>query len=121
MIQENDLDQAITECMAEREPNAWTSIRLAAHFINKMVLFPDEEPQQPTQAPADTAMRYSFATDPQTPAGEITISYDSNTDFGKAIKDKPAAQIWPIIDEVMSILQTLSPQIYAAAMRHINQ
>ena len=121
MIREDDLDQAIAECQAEQEPNAWTAIRLAAFYIIKGQMFGNAGRLPDPDAFASMARGYALAAAPQTPADttEAEVAYTSKTDFGRAIKGKPAADIWPIIDEIMSILQTLSPQIYAAAMRKI--
>lgn len=115
MIYEQDVDQAIAECQAERDPNAWTCIRLAAFLTIKQQLFGDSE-----QLPTDYSTRpmltgASFAAGPQTPAEEI-VQYTSGTEFGSAIDGQKAAKIWPIMDELMSIVQALYPDIYKRTM-----
>lgn len=118
MIEERDLDQAIAECQSEREPNAWTCIRLASFLIIKAQLF-----VKPEQLPAPDAIPallrgMSMAAAPQ-PAAPDVIHYSSGTEFAQAIDGKEAAQIWPVLDEMMSIVQTMHPKLYKAVMRRL--
>lgn len=114
MITERDIDQAIAECQADRDPRAWTCIRLAAFLIIKRELFGGPE-QLPTGYHLPLIQGASFATATQS-TEEQTIHYTSKTAFGKAIDGKRAADIWPIIDELMSITHDLYPQIHDRVM-----
>jgi hypothetical protein len=60
---------------------------------------------------------YSFAAAPVDTAE--TINYDSGTDFSQAIDGRKAADIWPIIDDLMSAVQTLMPRLYDSVMRDL--
>lgn len=118
MITERDIDQAITECLAERDPDAWTCIRMAAFLTIKQQLF-DKTKQLPEDYKGMRMLRgASFASAPQTPAPQI-ISYSSGTEFASKIDGKTADNVWPIMDELMTVLQTLEPQIYANVLREI--
>lgn len=114
MITERDIDQAIAECRADRDPRAWTCIRLAAFLIIKKELFGDPE-QLPAGYPMPQLPAASYAPPPDPPEAQ-TIDYTSKTEFGTAIAGKRAADIWPIIDELMTITRTLHPEIYDRVM-----
>lgn len=120
MITERDIDQAITECQAERDPNAWTSIRLASFLIIKAYLFGSAGQWPEDYATMPMIRGASFASAPQAPAPQV-ISYASGTEFSKKIDGKTADNIWPIMDELMSVMQTLEPQIYANVLREIDK
>ena len=115
MITEPEIGQAIMECLADRDPNAWTCIRLAAFLTINMLLYgKPEQLQMVEQAPS--LQGASFDAGP--PMEEI-VDYQSGTEFGKLIDGKRAAQIWPVLDELMSITHDLHPQIYQAVMNKI--
>ena len=113
MITMRDLDQAIAECQGERNPNASTCMKLAAFLTIKRELFGDSE-----QPPASA---YSFAASPPATAdthSEI-VDYDSGTDFARAIDGRRAEDIWPVMDELMSVLQATIPRLYDSVMRKL--
>lgn len=114
MIEEHALDAAIAACKGEEDPNAWTAMRLAAFLYLKKEMFgtPEQLPAEPR------GFAFAAAPQPQPPADEI-IQYSSQTEFGEAIDGKPAADIWPIIDEIMSVVQVMHPQIYKTYMSKI--
>jgi hypothetical protein len=60
---------------------------------------------------------YSFAAAPVDTAE--TIHYDSGTDFSQIIDGRDPADIWPIIDELMSTVQVLMPRLYDGVMRKL--
>lgn len=117
MITERDIDQAIAECQADRDPQAWTCIRLAAFLIIKKELFgkPEQLPAGPQMPQLQGA---SFAASPDPPEAQ-RIQYAGKSPFASAIDGKRAADIWPIIDELMSITQALHPEIYNRVMELI--
>lgn len=109
MITKADLNQAIAECQAERNPNAHTAVKLAAFYT----LLDHIEPERATPIlPA-----YSFAAGAE-PA--VTVSYDSGTAFSKAISGRRPDDIWPIFDELMNVLHDLQPRLYNAVLAKIN-
>ena len=116
MITMQDLQEAIAECLGERNPNANTCIKLAAFYTIKENLFPDQSGDIP--APVEPVRSYSFAPPPE--EVEKTIDYYSDTDFGQLIDGRKASEIWPIVDELVSeALQTVNPRLYDAFIRKI--
>ena len=112
MITEKDLCEAIAECQGARNPDANTCIKLAAFYIIKNEMYG----QQEETSPSLPAYSYSAASEQV----ETVIDYYSDTEFSEAIDGRQAADIWPIIDELMSVLQATNPRLYAGVMRKIN-
>lgn len=115
MITERDIDQAIEECKAERDPDAWVAMRWAAFLTIKWLEFGHPDLAHDINAARPMLLGASFAPAPANPE-EQTIHYTSKTAFGKAIDGKRAADIWPIMDELMSITHDLYPQIHDRVM-----
>lgn len=105
MITEKDLQEAIAACKGEIHPNANTCIKLAAFYTIKNELFP-------TEAPA-----YSYAPPPV--ETETTIEYFSDSEFGQAVEGKRAADVWPVMDELMQAVQVLQPRLYESVLRKL--
>lgn len=101
MITEKDLQEAIAECQAVKNPNANTCIKLAAFLTIKNALYEDDE-------------KYSYSSTP-----EEVVEYYSDTEFGRAIDGKNAMNMWAIIDEMMNALQVLNPRLYEGVLRKI--
>ena len=118
MIQESAIDQAIIECQAEKDPNAWTMMRLAAHYIVKHYMFSGEDNAPPPEALKALAGGLSFAAGPPMPQDEI-VRYSGKTDFARRIANRPAADIWPILDELMTIIRTLYPELYTEVLKKL--
>lgn len=114
MITEHDLMEAIAECQGERNPNANTCIKLAAFYTIRNELFGKPEP-----VVAENATGYSYAAAPAEPV-ENTIDYYSDTDFSRAIDGRNPADIWPIIDELVSTIQVIQPRLYDTFMRRLS-
>lgn len=108
MITERDLEQAIAECQGERNPNANTCIKLAAFYTIRSEMFgrPAEEPM--------AAPGYSYATGP-------TIDYSSDTEFSQIITGRDPADVWPVMDELMSTLYVLMPKLYDSVLRKLQE
>ena len=109
MITQQDLQAAIAECKGQRNPNASTCIKLAAYLIIEDHLYGNDS--------NPVLSGYSFSAPPQTI--ETQIDYSSDTEFARAINGERADRIWPIIDELMSVLQATNPRLYAGVMRKI--
>lgn len=61
----------------------------------------------------DMAMKeptYSYAAEPEE-------SYESETEFAAAVKDKTKAEMMPILDELMETLQLIHPRLYECTIR----
>lgn len=114
MITEKDLQEAIAECQGERSPNANTCIKLAAFYTIKREMFGEAE-QVKSLVPA-----YSFASEPEREI-ETTIDYYSDTEFARLVDGRKAAEIWPIMDELMTTLQAVYPRLYDGVMRQLEK
>ena len=106
MISEKDLQDAIAECQGERHPNANTCIKLAAYFTIYDHLYAKKaEPVE--ELPI-------FQT-----VEEGTIDDYGDTDFYRMIKGRKAAEIWPVMNELMETLQVINPRLYDGVMRQL--
>ena len=112
MITEKDLQEAIAECQGERNPNANTCIKLAAFYTIRNELFGKNEQ---FEVPS-----YSYAESPAEPV-ENTIDYLSDTEFSQAIDGRAPADVWPIIDELMTTLQVLMPKLYDKVIARLRE
>lgn len=110
MIYEKDLDESIARYQGEVNPSIETCRKLAACLTVKRELF-----GKPEQLPEP---HYSHAAAPAEPA-DTHIDYDSGTDFSRAIDGRDPADIWPIVDELVSTLQVIQPRLYDAFMRKL--
>jgi len=113
LITENDLLSAIAECQGEREPNANTCIKLAAYYTIYNQLYGKNEPVQNMQQ-----FIPQYSTMPVQPIGH-TFTYNSDTEFLQAIKDKPIDDVLCIIDELMSTLWAVNPRLYRRVMQRL--
>lgn len=107
MITLEALKAAIAECKGERNPNANTCFKLAAYYI----IMREEYGEEST---------YSYAAAPESTVEE-KVDYYSNTDFGQAIQGKDLTEVLKVVDELITILQAVQPQIYNGFMRKLNE
>lgn len=114
MIYEKDLDESIARYQGEVNPSIETCRKLAACLIVKKELFGITEQLER----AENAHSYSFAAAPAEPV-ETTIDYYSDTEFSRAIDGKSSADVWPVMDELMTAVQTLMPKLYDGVMRKL--
>lgn len=91
------------ECHAEKNPDAKTCRRLAALYVILDHITEQEEP-----AP----FVYSAS-------GKVDI--DSDSDFAHVIKGRDLSKVWPVIDELMTVLQATNPRLYAGVIRQIQE
>ena len=111
MITEQDLEQAIAECQGERNPNSSTCIKLAAFYTIRNEMFGKPEPLP--------ELRYSHAAAPE--PTENVITYNSGTDFSRAIQGMDPDRVWAVIDEMMTAVQALVPRLYNSVMRRLQE
>jgi len=109
VITEKDLQEAIAECQGVKNPNAGTCLKLAAFLTIQREMFGKED------LPIRTGGGYSYAG----PADADAISYYGDTDFARLIEGRNPDDIWPIMDELMSVLEAVNPRLYAAVLRKI--
>lgn len=110
MITEQDLKEAIAECQGARNPNAGTCVKLASYLTIQKELFGRQQEEQPG---------YSFANVPTLPTEDQAVTYESETEFGQLIHGQDPLKIWAIVDEAMSAISVLQPQLYRAIIRKI--
>ena len=106
MITIDDLKAAIAECEGERNPNANTCCKLAAYYT--ILREKQGEPEKPS---------YSNSSEPVSLARE----YSSPTEFGQAIQGKDTLSVLEVMDELVTLLEGIQPQIYKGVMRKLNQ
>lgn len=107
MITEGDLDEAIAECMGQRNPNTNTCIKLAAYLIIKDHLYPQEE-----------AIRgHSYAVGEES----IPMAYEGDTELSEAIRGLSLADIMPVFEELMETLKILNRTLYDATLRRLSE
>lgn len=93
MISERELQQAIDNCMAE--PMSYAKLeKLAVLFAVNDHLFAD-----PPRMARETTE-------------ENKITYDSGTEFSRAILGKNAKKVFAIVDDAMDAVKTLHPKMY---------
>ena len=109
MITEKDLQEAIAECLGQKNPNSNTCIKLAAFYTIKNELFPVSEEKE--------IQRYSYS--PAEPQNTI-VTYDGESEFAKAIYGKDLNFIFDIIDELLQTIKIINPNLYNAVLRKID-
>lgn len=108
MISEKDLKDAIAECQGERHPNANTCIKLAAYFTIYEHLFP-KQAEQPAEM-----QQTIFQT-----VEEDIVGHYGDTDFYRAIKGRPASDMWAVMNDLMDTIQVINPKLYDGVMRQL--
>lgn len=61
-------------------------------------------------APDDTARE---------PVDTHRIEYKGDTEFSRAVHGKEAAEVWPVIDDMMSTIKGIQPRVYQMTMRRL--
>lgn len=115
MITQQDLQAAIAECIGERNPNANTCIKLAAYYTIQNELYGNSDKLENQQPQIEQA--YSYAPPPD--EVETTIDYESDTEFGRTVTGRKAADVWPLIDELVETVRIVNPRLYAGFMRKL--
>ncbi len=114
MITEQALQEAIAECNGERNPNSSTCLKLAAFYTIKDHLYPEQQ-ETPQKSVERTIPVYSYSSGVENEIGTF-----GDTEFALAIAGRSAEEIWPIIIELMDVLHTINPRLYAGVMRKID-
>lgn len=116
MITDKDLTEAIAYCDGKVDPKPHDAILMAACQYLKDRYYPPEDDRK-MEEPKPS---YSYAPSPENDT-EPTIYYQSGTEFSDMVDGRAVAEIMPIIDELMSVLQATNPRLYAGVMRKIEQ
>ena len=105
MITEHDLQEAIAECMGQRNPNASTCIKLAAFYTIRRELYGEEKDDE--RLPG-----YSFQP---APTGSV-IDNPGESEFSRAVDGRRQEDVWPLLDEMMDTIHAIHPRLYNAVM-----
>ena len=114
MITEKDLQEAIAECLGQRNPDSSTCIKLAAFYTLRNDLYGN-----PSQAQSNSPPSYSFAA--PTEQVETYVDYDSDSEFAQAINGLSSQRAWSIMDELVDAIRVVNPRLYAGVMRKIEE
>ena len=121
MITEHDLQEAIAECVGQRNPTANTCIKLAAFYTIKQNLYPENKPAQ------DAGGNYSYSGDDnklglnQAKSDYFTVTYDSGSEFSRTINNKDINQVLEVIDDTMDTLSVVNPRFYNSIMSKLSE
>ena len=114
MITIPDLQAAIAECQGERNPNANTCIKLAAYYT---IL---DHISEKSESRYSEIPNYSYAADPEIRTEvETVIDYDSDTEFFSVVNGMRATEVWPVIGELMDVLQVTQPRLYRGVLNQL--
>ena len=92
MITEKELQEAITECLTQKNPNANTCIKLAA-----------------------------FYTIQQHIGSKSDFVYAGDSEFAKAVNGMSVESVYKIVDELMDALETVCPRLYEGTIKKLRQ
>lgn len=114
MITEQDLQEAIAECLGQRDPNANTCIKLAAYYTIQNELFGNRDQSVVNQIPT-----YSRAGPIEEP--ETYVDFLSDSEFSRAINGMESRQAWAMVDELVETVRILNPRLYNSLMRKMEE
>lgn len=115
MITEQDLQEAISECLGQRNPNASTCIKLAAFYTIRNEMYGNSERSEAHPLPM-----YSMASPPDRQA-EIYVDYISDTEFGQAVHGMDAQRAWEIVDELADAVRVVNPRLHTGLIKKIEE
>ena len=119
MITEQDLAEAIAECIGKRNPDANTCIKLAAYYTIMRELYGDKN--QSADA-GNMAPNYSYAAPPADSTDERYIDFNSESEFSQTINGLPVNDVLAVLDELMETLKfinTKTNKLYREVMRKL--
>lgn len=111
MITEHDLREAIAECQGVRNPRAETCVKLAAYYTLLDHLYGDNREAGSIPAPAPA---YSYAAE-----SPRRIANYGASEFALMIEGREPDKVWPVMEELMRVLQATNPRLYNGVMRQL--
>lgn len=111
MITEQDLQEAIAECLGQRDPNANTCIKLAAFYIIRKEMFGNPDPVQ-----FPVYSRFS-----PTEESETHVTYYSDTEFSQIVNGMESTRAWKLVDDLVSTLAVLHPRLYNSFIKEMEE
>ena len=112
MITKRDLVEAIAECQGTRSPNANTAVKLAA-FYTILDHLDDEKQSAETAVDRNSFNGYSLS-EPHN-----IVRCDLSSEFARAIDGKQQADVWPVLDELMTTIQAMNSRLYNGVMKKL--
>lgn len=112
MITETQLNEAIAECNGRRNPDASTCYKLASYLTIKREMFPEKKESPQIEG-------YSYAAPPV--ITDNTISYTSDTEFGKLVNGMDINDVLGRIDEVLKGVYIVDNSLYRRIMRDLRE
>ena len=116
MITKQDLLEAIAECQGTRSPNANTAIKLAAFYT---ILDHLEESANDGVADVERQSRSSFTGYSLSDSGMSVVRYNGVSEFAQVIDGKRQEDVWPVMDELMSIIKAMNERLYSGVMKKL--
>lgn len=107
MITERELDAAIAEMLAKKDPDAATCRNLAAYYTIRNELFGVPAPE-----PAQQAVSYSNAA----PEAPDTIAYKGRSEFARVVNGLPVDDVLYVVEQLFEMLRATNRRTYEAAM-----
>lgn len=112
MIRQEDLHEAIAECVGKRNPDANTCIKLAAYYTILQNMYPQDGQDEP---PRPILPAQSFAAEPE------MIESEGDSEFARLCRERSVSHIMPILDELMEVIKVTQPRLYEGVMRRIKE
>lgn len=112
MLSKEDLLDGIAECQGVRNPNFSVCQKLAVLLTIYHYMYDDKELPETNS--------YSYAPAPENTVEE-TVDYYSGTIFSKVIDGKPVTDVWVVMDELMTVLQAIKPNLYEGTLRKLRK
>ena len=119
MITEQDLTEAIAECVGKRNPDANTCIKLAAYYTIMRELY--GEKNQSADA-GNMAPSYSYSPPPTVDLDEKTIRYSGDSEFSDIVNGMNINDVLTVIEELMEVLRVANSstgRLYNATLRKL--
>ena len=122
MITEQDLTEAIAECVGKRNPDANTCIKLAAYYTIMRELYGDKNHSADVEK---TAPSYSYFPPPTVDySGEKTIRYSGDSEFSDIVNGMNINDVLVVIEELMEVLRVANSstgRLYNATLRKLKE
>lgn len=119
MITRRDLDEEIRR-LEDGPPTMQSCERLAVLYFVRQHLGTSGEDQPARSVRADDrAVQPSASYSPAEPAD--LIGHYGDSDFLEAIEGQRAGEVIAVMDELMSVLLAINPQLYASVMRKLGK
>ena len=64
---------------------------------------------------------YSFSPGPVAEEDPAMIDYQSDTEFSRLIDGRDPAEIWPVIDDLVTAVQALHPRLYNSFIEQLQE